>query len=263
MALKAATPMPAAALPTDEPARLAALHAERILDTAPEAAFDRLATLAARITRSPISLLTFVDAERQWSKARIGLEMVEVPRAYSFCAHAILDPGRPLVVPDTAADPRFADNPLVAGPMRLRFYAGAPVISPEGQPLGTLCVMDHRPRSLAPDQEESLTGLARMAGSILGIRRAVAELRRGMQGGGAEELALAEALDRASAQVGRHGVPVSLLRLDLPAFRRLLERPGPAPAARILRELGASLADGLQREAWRPQEALTSARGGW
>ena len=152
--------MPQAPKPDNETERLAALHALDVLDSAPEAAFDDLARLAAQICDTPIALVSLIDAERQWFKARVRFAPAETPRRLSFCAHAILDPNL-LVVPDALADPRFADNPLATADSPVRFYAGAPLITPEGLALGTLCVIDHVPRSLSLEQREALRSLAR------------------------------------------------------------------------------------------------------
>src|SRR5262245_29063151 len=161
--------------PPDEPERLAALRRYRILDTPPEECFDDLTKLAAYICGTPIALITLVDAERQWFKARVGVEICETPRNISFCAHAIL--GRePLIVPDARQDERFAANPMVTGPLSLRFYAGAPMVTQDGHALGTLCVADQKPRELSPEQREALQSLARQATAQLELRRSAAEL---------------------------------------------------------------------------------------
>ncbi|MCB1932183.1 MAG: PAS domain-containing protein [Candidatus Accumulibacter sp.] len=146
--------------PINEVARLAALRACKLLDTPPEAPFDDLAELAARICAAPIALISLVDEDRLWSKARFGVDVVEIERSVAFCAHAIGQ--RDLfVVADAACDERFADNPLVNGAPFIRFYAGAPLLTAEGHALGTLCVIDREPRVLGPDQQRALGVLAR------------------------------------------------------------------------------------------------------
>ena len=132
-----------AAVPTNELERLAALWDLGILDTDPEARFDRFTEVACATFDVPIALLTFVDADRQWFKSRHGIDIVETPRDESMCAHAILGPDV-FVVTDALRDDRFADNPYVAREPRLRFYAGVP-LSTGGHRVGTLCIMDHRP----------------------------------------------------------------------------------------------------------------------
>jgi PAS domain S-box-containing protein len=161
--------MPAAPFPANEQARLAALRRYEILDTAPETEYDDLTRIAAQICRTPIALITFVDAERQWFKARIGLEAAETPRDQAFCAHAIHDTGT-FVVPDAAQDERFADNALVLGDPRIRFYAGAPLRTGDGINLGTLCVIDREPRSLSREQQDALEALARQVVSLIELR---------------------------------------------------------------------------------------------
>ena len=165
-----------AAVQQDETARLAALRKYRILDTEPERAFDDLALLASQICETPIALITLIDAERQWFKARTGIAETETPRAVSFCTHAIGQ--RDLfIVPDARNDERFRDNPLVTGGPFVRFYAGAPLVTPEGHALGTICVIDSVPRTLTPEQTEALDSLRRQVQAQLELRRNLDELR--------------------------------------------------------------------------------------
>jgi PAS domain S-box-containing protein len=163
--------------PWDEAARLAALRRYAILDTPPEQAFDDICLIAARVCRAPIAVVNLVASERQFFKAEIGLGVRETPLDVSICAHAILQPGL-FVVPDTTKDPRFAGNPLVTGVPHLRFYAGALLVTHEGLPLGTVCVLDHAPRpdGLTPVQAETLEALARQTMTQLEHRRALMEL---------------------------------------------------------------------------------------
>jgi anti-sigma regulatory factor (Ser/Thr protein kinase) len=160
----------------DETARLAALRQYRILDTEPERAFDDLALLASHICQTPIALISLVDADRQWFKARIGMDATETPRAVSFCTHAIEDHDV-FIVPDAHDDERFRDNPLVTGGPFVRFYAGAPLMTPEGHTLGTICVIDSVPRTLTSDQREALDALRRQVQAQLELRRNLHELR--------------------------------------------------------------------------------------
>lgn len=146
--------------PEDETGRLRALCAYEVLDADAEALLDDLTALAAQICEVPIALISLVDAERQWFKSRFGLETTETPREYSFCAHAIA--GEELfLVSDATADSRFFDNPLVLGAPEIRFYAGAPLRTPDGHHIGTLCAIDRRRRELTLDQSDSLVRLAR------------------------------------------------------------------------------------------------------
>lgn len=128
-----------------ETQRLQALHNYRILDTRPEAAFDRLTRIAAAHYDAPIVLVSLVDESRQWFKSRLGLNVCETPREISFCTHAIRS-DEPLIINDASAHPAFANNPLVTGPPHIRFYAGSPLIADSGARLGTLCIIDHEPR---------------------------------------------------------------------------------------------------------------------
>jgi GAF domain-containing protein len=131
-----------------EEARLEALRRYRILDTPQENDFDDIVRLAAAICQTPISLVSLVDRDRQWFKGRHGLDIAETPRRMSFCSHSIQKPDETTIVPDTLQDERFADNELVTDGPRIRFYAGAPLVTPEGHALGTLCVIDKKPRQL-------------------------------------------------------------------------------------------------------------------
>jgi len=162
-------------LPPNEAKRLAALQRYRILDTAAEAAYDDIVRIASYVCATPIALVSLVDNDRQWFKARVGLEAVETPREQSFCAHAILQSGT-LIVEDATKDERFAHNPLVTGEPGIRFYAGAPLVTHEGHGLGSLCVIDRESRQLDPAQIIALEALARMVVTNLEFRRTTAEL---------------------------------------------------------------------------------------
>ncbi|HHP7243592.1 MAG TPA: GAF domain-containing protein [Elainellaceae cyanobacterium] len=168
--------MKAAAIPASETTRLKVLHRYKILDTGAEQAFNNLTTLAAQICHSPIALITFVDESRHWFKAKCGIGVNETSRDLGFCAHAILQPDDLLIIPDTLQDERFADNPLVIHEPYIRFYAGAPLLSPDGYALGTLCVIDKIPRSLQSEQTDALKVLACQVISQLELRFTLDEL---------------------------------------------------------------------------------------
>ncbi len=168
--------MPKAPLPPDEAQRLAALREYRILDTAPEASFDELVRLAAYVCGTPAALVSLVDADRQWFKAKLGLEVDETSRDVAFCAHALLTPQEPLVVEDAQQDPRFADNPFVMGEPHIRFYAGIPLVTPEGYALGTLCVIDYQPRHLSEEQLQQLKALGHQVAAQMELRRSLSQL---------------------------------------------------------------------------------------
>lgn len=159
-----------------EAERLEALRKYEILDTEPEMAYDDLALLASHICETPMAAITLVDADRQWFKARVGMPLPETPRSISFCTHAIEQRGI-YVVPDALADATLRDNPQVTGDPHIRFYAGAPLIAREGHALGTLCVVDRRPRQLTPAQAEALGALQRQVEAQLELRRRLIELR--------------------------------------------------------------------------------------
>jgi anti-sigma regulatory factor (Ser/Thr protein kinase) len=163
----------------EETARLAALRRYRILDTEPERAFDDLTLLASHICGTPMALITLVDADRQWFKSRVGVTITETSRAISFCTHAIAQQGM-MVVPDATEDARLRDNPMVTGDPHIRFYAGAPLVTPDGHALGTLCVIDRVARRLAPEQLEALDALRRQAQAQLELRRNVMELQEAL-----------------------------------------------------------------------------------
>ncbi len=155
----------------EEEARLAELHDLGILDTPPEAEFDELVEDASRIAGTPIALMSLIDRDRQWFKARRGLEVAETPRDIAFCSRAIEDPTEPLIIPDARTDPRFADNPLVTSDPNVAFYAGVPIVSSEGHALGTICVIDREAGDLDEDQVDALKGLSRQAAALLELRR--------------------------------------------------------------------------------------------
>ncbi|MEH6825954.1 MAG: PAS domain S-box protein [Motiliproteus sp.] len=156
-------------IPDNEATRLCALRSLNVLDTQAEERFDRYTRLARQILQTPIVLISLIDAERQWFKSRQGLEATETPRAFSFCGHAILT-DELFCVADTAADPRFADNPLVTGAPDIRFYAGAPLVLSGGERVGTLCAIDIVPRTLSAEQRVALLDLARCVVDELQIR---------------------------------------------------------------------------------------------
>jgi diguanylate cyclase len=199
--------MEAAPVPGDEKRRLEALEQFDILDTAPEAAFDDLARLAAVVCRTPTALVTLVNHDRQWFKAVIGLNVRETPRDIAFCAHSILQRDV-MVVPDATRDVRFHDNPLVTGPPGIRFYASAPVVTADGDAIGTISVIDYVPRELSPEQRETLQILSRQVMAQLELRRhAKAEIEAA---GRRAELARHESDERFRALVEHSADPFAL-----------------------------------------------------
>jgi diguanylate cyclase (GGDEF)-like protein/PAS domain S-box-containing protein len=160
-----------ARLPQNETSRLQALRRYAVLDTPPEQPFDDLTKLAASVCETPMAALSLVDSDRQWFKARVGLEASEMPREHAFCAHAILDPDKVLIVADAQQDERFAGNPIVTGKPHIRFYAGSPLVTSNGEALGTLCVLDRDARSIGEKKIHSLRAMARLAMAQLELRK--------------------------------------------------------------------------------------------
>ncbi len=171
--------MIAASLHPQEDERLRALHRLNVLDTPAERQFDDLVALAATIAETKIALISLVDSNRQWFKAKYGLDADETSRDVAFCAHAILDVDSPLLVEDSHLDSRFADNPLVCNVPHVRFYLGIPLRDPQtGLPLGTLCVIDDEPRKFDLAKLPALTALARQVEALFSLLQRNAELQR-------------------------------------------------------------------------------------
>lgn len=191
--------------PQDEEARVAALRSLRLLDTKAEERFDRVVRLAKRSFNVPIAYVALVDSDRQWFKSKVGLEFDQSPRNTSFCGHAILQDS-PFIVPDARRDTRFAGNPMVVGEPFARFYAGQPVRSPGGYKVGTLCMMDKKPRQFSPEDIETLTNLAALVEREFALADAIAlkaeaeELRRARE---ASERKLTESIAVLSAEKSR------------------------------------------------------------
>jgi GAF domain-containing protein len=166
-----------APFPDNEAERLAVLREYQILDTAPDREFDLITALASRICGTSIALISLVDERRQWFKSNIGLDVSETNRNVAFCGHAILQ-REVLQVSDAQTDRRFADNPLVTGNPHIRFYAGAPLLTENGLALGTVCVLDQKPRTLTKEQEESLALISQLAMSLLDFRKKLREISK-------------------------------------------------------------------------------------
>lgn len=217
-------------VPADEEQRLETLRSLNILDTAAEERFDRLTRMARRLFGVPIALVSLVDKDRQWFKSSMGLEARETPRDISFCGHTILG-DIPLVVPDTSHDARFSDNPLVTDDPSIRFYAGCPLTAPNGSRLGSLCIIDRKPRDLSNEDIQALEDLAAMAEAEIAALQVstMDELtdisnRRGF-------MILSEQALRFCA---RHEIPATLVFIDLDGFKPINDTFGHAEGDRAL-----------------------------
>lgn len=155
---------------SDEFARQRALDIYHVVDSLPEAAYEDIVRLASILCDAPIALISLIDRERQWFKARVGFELTGSSRDVAFCDHAIRVPGQLMEIPDANNDPRFAGNPLVTGEQSIRFYAGMPLVTPGGAPIGTVCVLDHEPRALNESQRAGMASLARLTMNLLEAR---------------------------------------------------------------------------------------------
>ncbi len=222
--------MLAPAKPVHEEERVHALHALNILDTRPEERFDRLTRLARRLFDVPIAVVSLVDSDRQWFKSCQGMAATETPRDVSFCAHAILS-DQILMIPDAGSDERFHDNPLVTGEPRIRFYAGCPLKVGNGSNVGTLCLLDTRPRVLDAEERGLLLDLASMAErEIAALQLAsIDDLTQLSNRRGFEALA-----EHALSMCRRMGTPASLLFFDLDRFKVINDTFGHAEGDRAL-----------------------------
>lgn len=207
-----------------EKQRLKVLWQYEVLDSVPEEMFDDLAELAAHICEAPVALISLVDERRQWFKSHIGFALPETSRQASFCSYAIQQSGL-FIVPDATQDKRFAHNPLVVSDPKLRFYAGAPLITADGHALGTLCVLDKVPRTLRPDQQQALRVLARHVVAQLELRRHTRELARSRQ----TRETTRDELQRARTEIGvlkRQLARLKIKPAQAPASGRTASRPG-------------------------------------
>ena len=217
---------------TDEIRRQRELDVYRIVDSLPDAAYDDIARLASMLCDAPIALVSLIDRDRQWFKARHGFDAAETQRDVAFCDHAIRQPDRLMEVADTAQDPRFAANPLVTGATNARFYAGMPLVTPGGAAIGTVCVIDHQPRTLDAGQRAALESLARLTMNLMQGTRRQRELERAIR--------LQPPAPPANARE-----PFAVAIFELQDFARIAQLQGERALERTLQEADRVLAAAL------------------
>ncbi len=231
-------------VPSDEEHRIRVLKRLEVLDTPPEAAFDRITSIASAVLGTPIALVSLVDESRQWFKSKTGLEANETPREIAFCAHAICGE-EVFVVTDASADPRFSDNPLVTDNPNIRFYAGAPLKAPGGAKLGTLCVIDVEPRQLSDAQKDVLSNLAGLVVRELELRKA------------ANSDSLTGASNRGQfmrfgesewSRAARFDHPLTVMLLDIDHFKKINDTYGHEAGDDALRAISAACRKSLRRQ---------------
>jgi diguanylate cyclase (GGDEF)-like protein len=240
----------AASLPFNEALRMNALRSYDVLDTEPEQAYDDLTMLASAVCRTPMALITLVDSHRQWFKSRVGMEMTETSREVSFCAHTIISPDRTFEVADATQDPRFARNPLVVGDPNIRFYAGSPLVTPQGLPIGAVCVLDRQSRRLDDLERQALASLARQVVTHLELRQSRAALARDSLTDPLTGLWNRRAFDRRLPEEwmrhSRTGKPLSLVAFDLDHFKRINDSFGHPAGDEVLAKAANVIARGVR-----------------
>ena len=219
-----------APIPQNDEHRVQALHELHVLDTPPEERFDRLTRLARRLFEVPIALVSLVDADRQWFKSKQGLEATESPRESSFCGHAMYD-NQPFIVEDASQDPRFHDNPLVLGEPHIRFYAGCRLRNQDGQPLGTLCIIDRVSRQLSQEDFDALKDLAAMAErELIALQLATVDELTGISNRRGFMLLARKSLNYCA----RYERSAALVYLDLNKFKPINDQYGHAEGDKVL-----------------------------
>ena len=234
--------MEAAPIPDGDAERVAALRRLGLLDTPPEERFDRITRTAQRLFGVEAAMVSLVDADRQWFKSHPGLDVAETPRDISFCGHAIFDPAI-LEIQDPSADPRFADNPLVVGDPHVGFYAGCPIASPSGDIIGTLCLIDGTPRTLDPDERESLRDLAGMVEREIAVAQLAVDdeltglaNRRGFMMMAHQALAFCE----------RQRIPALIVYADVDGLKAVNALSGHEVGDRLLQDAASMMAEAFR-----------------
>ena len=259
--------------PENEQQRQQALNRYQILDTGRERSFDDLVAIAKAVCGTSMAAVTLIDTDRQWFKSIQGLDASETLRSESMCGHAILQPSEVMVVEDARRDARFHDNPVVAGEPYIRFYAGAPLLSSDGLPLGTLCVFDARPQQLQPQQAEALAALSRQVMLVMELRRFALDIQKHMLEredyerllseyhdvllaqnadlaeqsrtdaltGLPNRRAMAAALEEAVRDAGGRPRQTCVALVDIDHFKHINDFQGHATGDRVLAELGVLL----------------------
>ena len=228
----------------DEQGRLAALHRYEVLDTAREASFERITQLVQTVLQVPISTVSLIDADRQWYKSCAGMPSTVLPRQHTFCTHTIQS-REPLVIPDTLADPRFAEYPTVIGEPFIRSYVGVPLSSPDGYNLGALCALDRQPRDFTIVQIELLKSFANLVVDELELRRIA---QTDALTGSATRRAFLLEMEKALSKYRRHKTPAALLMLDIDHFKRVNDTYGHPTGDAVLKEVSRCLAAELRNE---------------
>lgn len=227
--------------PADEARRLAAVRSFGLLDTAPEPEFDATVRIAARLFNLPVALIALMDDDRLWFKSRLGVDLPQLDREVAFCAHAIMRPDEVMVVEDLRADPRFAGNPLVTGGPELRFYAGAPLQTPDGLALGTIAVLGPNPRQFSSADCEALRDLSLAVMTAIECRRRADALVEIAKTDFVTGLSNRAAFEAALARWERNAEAGAVLYLDLDRFKAVNDRHGHAAGDSVLSEVGRRL----------------------